>query len=55
MNRILQLFDEGVRAINVGIEFFKDDILGQGGVVAQVDWPPPGFAMAAAPTVRRPG
>src|SRR5688572_1434123 len=42
MSRIHQLFEEGVSAINVGIEFFKDDIRKQGASVAQVDWRPPG-------------
>jgi hypothetical protein len=41
MSRINHLF-EGVNVINVGVEFFKDDILKQGAPAAQVDWRPPG-------------
>ncbi|MBS0339136.1 MAG: DUF1116 domain-containing protein [Proteobacteria bacterium] len=41
-SRIHQLFEDGVSVINVGIDFFKNDIQRQGGAVAQVDWRPPG-------------
>jgi hypothetical protein len=41
MNQIEQLF-KGVDVINVGVEFFKDDIVKQGAHAVQVDWRPPG-------------
>lgn len=41
MTGISALFKE-VDVINVGIEFFKDDIARQGGRAVQVDWRPPG-------------
>ncbi len=41
MSQIDRLF-KGVDVVNVGIEFFKDDILKQGGRAVQVDWRPPG-------------
>src|SRR6478736_271733 len=41
-SRIHQLFQDGVSVINVGIDFFREDIRAQGGAVAQVDWRPPG-------------
>ena len=40
--KLNELFNEKLDIINVGIEFFKDDIEKQGGSVAQVFWSPPG-------------
>lgn len=45
MNRIDQLF-KGVSVINVGIEFFKDDIVAQGAPAVHLDWRPPGGGKA---------
>lgn len=45
MSRIGGLF-KGVDVINVGIEFFKDDIVRQGARAVQVDWRPPGGGKA---------
>ena len=41
MSRIDELL-AGVNVVNVGIEFFKDDILKQGAPAVHVDWRPPG-------------
>ncbi|MEO5696658.1 MAG: DUF1116 domain-containing protein [Burkholderiaceae bacterium] len=41
MSQIDRLF-KGVDVVNVGIEFFKDDIVKQGARAVQVDWRPPG-------------
>jgi len=41
MNRINELFQK-VNVINVGIEFFKDDINKQGASATHLDWKPPG-------------
>lgn len=40
MNRIEDLFG-AVRAVNVGLAMFRDDLARQGAPVAQVDWRPP--------------
>ena len=41
MNRINELFQK-VSVINVGIEFFKDDVVKQGADAIHLDWRPPG-------------
>lgn len=41
MSRIQELF-KGVNVVNVGIEFFKDDIVKQGARAVHLDWRPPG-------------
>jgi NifU-like protein involved in Fe-S cluster formation len=42
MNKINELFNSKISAINVGIEFFKDDILKQNATAAHLEWKPPG-------------
>jgi NifU-like protein involved in Fe-S cluster formation len=42
MNKINELFNSKVYAINVGIEFFKDDILKQNASATHLEWTPPG-------------
>lgn len=57
MNRINELFQK-VNVINVGIEFFKDDIIKQGAAATHLDWKPPGGGkpeiIAALDTLSRP-
>ncbi|MDQ2780536.1 MAG: DUF1116 domain-containing protein [Pseudomonadota bacterium] len=38
----MQRLFEGVNVINLGIEFFKDDLVRQGAPVTHLDWRPPG-------------
>ncbi|OPA73534.1 hypothetical protein BVG16_28315 [Paenibacillus selenitireducens] len=42
MSKINELFNSKISAINVGIEFFKDDILKQNATAAHLEWKPPG-------------
>jgi NifU-like protein involved in Fe-S cluster formation len=42
MSKINELFTSKIHAINVGIEFFKDDILKQDASATHLDWTPPG-------------
>jgi NifU-like protein involved in Fe-S cluster formation len=42
MSKINELFKSKIHAINVGIEFFKDDILKQNASATHLDWTPPG-------------
>jgi NifU-like protein involved in Fe-S cluster formation len=42
MSKINELFTSKIHAINVGIEFFKDDILKQNASATHLDWTPPG-------------
>jgi NifU-like protein involved in Fe-S cluster formation len=42
MSKINELFKSKIHAINVGIEFFKDDILKQDASATHIDWTPPG-------------
>lgn len=42
MSRINDLFKSDLHVINVGIEFFKDDMVQQKASVAHLDWQPPG-------------
>ncbi|MFF2876054.1 DUF1116 domain-containing protein [Gottfriedia sp. NPDC057991] len=42
MNKINELFNSKISAINVGIEFFKDDILKQNASATHLEWTPPG-------------
>jgi hypothetical protein len=42
MSKINELFNSNIHAINVGIEFFKDDILKQNANATHLDWTPPG-------------
>jgi NifU-like protein involved in Fe-S cluster formation len=42
MSKINELFNSKIHAINVGIEFFKDDILKQNANATHLDWTPPG-------------
>jgi hypothetical protein len=46
MNQIQALFS-GVDVVNVGIEFFKDDIRKQGAAAIHLDWRPPASGKAA--------
>ena len=41
MNRIDELFQSDVNAINVGIDFISEDINKQGATSTQLDWTPP--------------
>ncbi|MED1798001.1 DUF1116 domain-containing protein [Brevibacillus porteri] len=42
MSKINELFNGKIHAINVGIEFFKDDIIKQNANASHLDWKPPG-------------
>ncbi|MCR8846379.1 DUF1116 domain-containing protein [Paenibacillus sp. SC116] len=42
MSKINELFNSKISAINVGIEFFKDDMLKQHASAAHLEWKPPG-------------
>lgn len=42
MSKINELFKSKINAINVGIEFFKDDILKQNASATHLEWTPPG-------------
>ncbi|MHC0038449.1 YlbE family protein [Pseudoneobacillus sp. C159] len=42
MTKINELFNSKIHAINVGIEFFKDDILKQNAGATHLEWKPPG-------------
>ncbi|WJQ80318.1 DUF1116 domain-containing protein [Brevibacillus brevis] len=42
MSKINKLFNGKIHAINVGIEFFKDDIIKQNANASHLDWKPPG-------------
>jgi NifU-like protein involved in Fe-S cluster formation len=42
MGKINELFKSKIHAINVGIEFFKDDIVKQNASATHLDWTPPG-------------
>jgi NifU-like protein involved in Fe-S cluster formation len=42
MSKITELLNSKIHAINVGIEFFKDDILKQNTSATHLDWKPPG-------------
>jgi hypothetical protein len=42
MSKINELFKSKIHAINVGIEFFKDDIVKQNASAIHLDWTPPG-------------
>lgn len=42
MSKINELFNGKIHAINVGIEFFKDDIIKQNASASHLDWKPPG-------------
>jgi NifU-like protein involved in Fe-S cluster formation len=42
MSKINELFKSKIHAINVGIEFFKDDIVKQNASATHLDWTPPG-------------
>ncbi|WP_429842148.1 DUF1116 domain-containing protein [Brevibacillus sp. FIR094] len=42
MSKITELFNGKIHAINVGIEFFKDDIIKQNARASHLDWKPPG-------------
>lgn len=42
MSKINELFTSKIHAINVGIEFFKDDIVKQNASAAHLEWKPPG-------------
>jgi hypothetical protein len=42
MSKINELFNGEINAINVGIEFFKDDMLKQNASVTHLEWTPPG-------------
>jgi hypothetical protein len=42
MSKINELFKSKIHAINVGIEFFKDDVLKQNAQATHLDWQPPG-------------
>ncbi|OCA88127.1 hypothetical protein A8F94_09925 [Bacillus sp. FJAT-27225] len=42
MSKITELFNSKIHALNVGIEFFKDDILKQNASATHLDWQPPG-------------
>ncbi|TQK62618.1 uncharacterized protein DUF1116 [Brevibacillus sp. AG162] len=42
MSKINELFNGKIHVINVGIEFFKDDIIKQNANASHLDWKPPG-------------
>ncbi|WP_152395704.1 YlbE family protein [Paenibacillus guangzhouensis] len=42
MSKINELFNSKLNVINVGIEFFKDDILKQNATATHLEWKPPG-------------
>jgi len=42
MSKINELFNSKLNVINVGIEFFKDDILKQNASATHLEWKPPG-------------
>jgi hypothetical protein len=42
MSKINELFKSDIHAINIGIEFFKDDILKQNAGATHLEWTPPG-------------
>ncbi|MFD0621152.1 DUF1116 domain-containing protein [Paenibacillus sp. GCM10027629] len=42
MSKINDLFNSKLNVINVGIEFFKDDILKQNATATHLEWKPPG-------------